>query len=71
MLEAVMADLSLTKVAVALGGGIVVAAGLGLLLGFLAERRHGNGLFAAFFLTLVCVYALGFAARYYLVEVLP
>ena len=66
-----MADIALTKVALALGLGLLAAVGVGFVLSRLAEGRGGNGLFRTFFLTLVCVYALGFAARYVLVEVLP
>lgn len=66
-----MADIALTKVALALGLGLLAAVIVGFLLSRLAEGRGGKGLFRAFFLTLVCVYALGFAARYVLVEVLP
>ena len=66
-----MADIALTKVALALGLGLFAAVGVGFVLSRLAEGRGGKGLFRTFFLTLVCVYALGFAARYVLVEVLP
>jgi uncharacterized membrane protein len=66
-----MADAALFKVAAALGLCIVLAAVFGFVLSRLAENRGGQGLFKAFFLVLVCVYALGFVARYVLVEVLP
>ena len=64
-----MADVSLVKVALALALGLVLAVVLAVVLARLA--RGGKGLFRAAFLTLLCVYALGFAARYVLVEVLP
>lgn len=70
-MDVFMADVSPTRVAMALGAGLVLAVFAGLGLSFLAERRHGHGMFAMVFVTLVCVYAVGFAARYYLVEVLP
>ena len=66
-----MADVTLWKVAAALGLGIVLAAVLGLVLLRVCEGRAGRGLFKILFLALVGVYALGFAARYVLVEVLP
>jgi len=66
-----MADVSLAKVALALALGIVLAGGIAVVLARMAEGRGGKGLFKAAFLTLLCVYALGFAARYTLVEVLP
>jgi FtsH-binding integral membrane protein len=66
-----MAEIALTKVAMALGFGLLLAVVLGFVLTRLAEGRGGKGVFRAFFLTLVCVYALGFAARYVLVEILP
>jgi len=63
---------SLSKVAIALGGCLLLAVALGFFLTRLsAKRAGGHGLFPAFFLALTCVYALGFAARYLLVEVLP
>lgn len=66
-----MADVSLVKVAVALGLGIFLAVVLGFILSRHAEGRGGRGLFKTFFLVLTCVYALGFAARYVLIELLP
>ncbi len=66
-----MADVAILKVAAALGFGIILAAALGFVLLKMAESRGGRRLFASLFLTLVCVYALGFAARYVLIEVLP
>ena len=66
-----MAEVSLAKVAMALGFGILLAMVLGFVLGRVAENNKGHRLFTTFFLTLLCVYALGFAARYVLVEVLP
>ncbi|MEA4856488.1 MAG: hypothetical protein AAGU21_06795 [Solidesulfovibrio sp.] len=66
-----MADVSLLKVALALGFGLLVAVVVAFALSRAAEGRGGRGLFKAFFLVLVCVYALGFVARYVLVEVLP
>ena len=66
-----MADVSLVKVALALALGLVLAGVLAAVLARLARGRGGKGLFRAAFLTLLCVYALGFAARYVLVEVLP
>lgn len=64
-----MADVSLVKVALAMALGLVLAGVLAVVLARLA--RGGKGLFRAAFLTLLCVYALGFAARYVLVEELP
>ena len=66
-----MADVSLVKVGLAMALGIVLAGGLAVVLARMAEGRGGKGLFKAAFLTLLCVYALGFAARYALIEVLP
>ncbi|MFU2210303.1 hypothetical protein [Solidesulfovibrio sp. C21] len=66
-----MVDVSLEKVAMALGFGILLAMVAGFVLARLAEGRGGRGLFVACFLVLVCVYALGFAARYVLIEILP
>lgn len=67
-----MAEVSLLRVGLALGLGIVVAVVLGFVLGRRVEGRPAGGsLFTTFFLVLVCVYALGFAARYVLVELLP
>lgn len=66
-----MAEVALFKVAAALGLCIVVAAVTGCVLSRRAEARSGQGLFKAFFLVLACAFALGFAARYVLIEVLP
>jgi hypothetical protein len=66
-----LADITLMKAAFALGVGLLAAVVIGFALSRAAEGRGGRGLFKAFFLVLVCVYALGFAARYVLVEVLP
>jgi len=66
-----MADVSLVKVAMAMALGIVLAGALAVVLARMAEGRGGKGLFKAAFLTLLCVYALGFAARYVLIELLP
>jgi hypothetical protein len=66
-----MAEVSLFKVAVALGLGIVLAGVLGFVLARMAESRDGKGLFKAAFLTVLGVYALGFAARYTLIELMP
>lgn len=66
-----MSEVSLAKVAMALGGSLLVAGIAGFVLARLAEGRGGRGLFRTFFCVLACVYALGFAARYVLVEVLP
>jgi len=66
-----MADVSLVKVALAMALGIVLAGALAVALARMAEGRGATGLFKAAFLTLLCVYALGFAARYVLIEVLP
>ena len=66
-----MAEVSLFKVAVALGLGIVLAGVLGFVLARMAEGRDGKGLFKAAFLTVLGVYALGFAARYTLIELMP
>lgn len=66
-----MADVSLVNVALAMALGIVLAGVLGVVLARMAEGRGGKGLFKAAFLTLLGVYALGFAARFTLVEVLP
>ncbi len=66
-----MAEVSLVKVALALGCGIALAAVLGFGLGRHARKTDGRDLFRPLFLALVCVYALGFAARYVLVEILP
>ena len=66
-----MADVSLVKVGLAMALGIVLAGALAVVLARMAEARGGKGLFKAAFLTLLCVYALGFAARYALIEVLP
>lgn len=66
-----MTEVVLWKVAGALGFGIVLAAVLAFVLLRLAEGRHGGRLFRALFLALIVVYALGFATRYALVEVMP
>lgn len=66
-----MADVSLLKVALALGLGIVLAGVLGFGLARLAEGRDGQGLFKAAFLIVLAVYALGFAARFTLIELMP
>ena len=66
-----MADITLWKVTAALLFGIIVAAVLAFVLLRVAEDRTGRTLFRAVFLTLIGVYALGFAARYALVEILP
>ena len=66
-----MADVALFKVASALGFCLVLAVGLALVLSRRAEGRGGQGLFKTFFLVLVCIFALGFAARYVLIELLP
>ena len=66
-----MAEVALVKVAMALGMGILLALVLGFVLSKVAENRGGRRLFTTCFLVLVCVYALGFAARYVLIEVLP
>jgi hypothetical protein len=66
-----MAEVALTNVAVALAIGLVLAVLLGFILTRLAEGRSGQGLFKIFFLILLCVYALGFATRYVLIELLP
>jgi hypothetical protein len=65
-----MAEVALTNVAVALAIGLVLAVLLGFILTRLAEGRSGQGLFKIFFLILLCVYALGFATRYVLIELL-
>lgn len=66
-----MEDLSLAVVGAALGLGIALAAVMGLILARRAEKNGGAGVFKAAFLSFVVVYALGFAARYALVEALP
>lgn len=66
-----MADTMVWKVAAALLFGIVLTAVLAYALGRVAENRAGGHLFKALFLTLLVVYALGFAARYALIEVIP
>lgn len=66
-----MADITLWKVTAALLFGIIVAAVLAFVLLRVAEDRTGRMFFRAVFLTLIGVYALGFAARYALVEILP
>jgi hypothetical protein len=66
-----MAEVALTNVAVALAIGLVLAALLAFILMRLAEGRSGQGLFKTLFLVLICVYALGFATRYVLIEILP
>lgn len=65
-----MAEISLVKVMVALGFGLLLAVVGGFVLSRLCENRGGKGVFRSAFLLLVCVYALGFAARYVVVEVL-
>jgi hypothetical protein len=64
-------DVTLWKVAAALGFGIVLAAVAGLVLLRLAEARTGRRYFKAAFLILLGIYALGFATRYALIEVMP
>ncbi|MGD9608610.1 MAG: hypothetical protein AB7U59_04275 [Desulfovibrionaceae bacterium] len=66
-----MAEVALWKVAGALGFGIVLAVVLAFVLGRVAEEHQGRRRFRALFLSLLVVYALGFAARYALVEVMP
>ncbi|HML54467.1 MAG TPA: hypothetical protein PKC79_10255 [Solidesulfovibrio magneticus] len=66
-----MEELSLAVVGAALGLGIVLAAALGFILARRAEKNGGAGVFRAAFLAFFAVYALGFAARYVLVEALP
>jgi hypothetical protein len=66
-----MAEAALTNVAVALAIGLVLAVLLAFVLMRLAEGGSGQGLFKIFFLVLICVYALGFATRYVLIEILP
>ena len=66
-----MADVSLVKVALALVLGIMLAGLLAVVLARMAVGRGGKGLFKAAFLTILCVYALGFAARYTLIELMP
>lgn len=63
--------ISLEKAAMALGFGIVLAMISGFTLARVAEYRADKRLFPTFFLVLLCLYALGFAARYVVVEVLP
>ena len=64
-------DVTLWKLAAALGFGIVLAAVCGFVLLRVSEDRSGRRLFKALFLTLLCVYALGFAARFALIEIMP
>lgn len=64
-------DVTLWKLAAALGFGIVLAVVGAFVILRQAEAQTGRSLFKAVFLTLVCVYALGFAARYALIEVMP
>lgn len=66
-----MADVTVWKVAAALLFGIVLAAVLAFVGLRVAEDRTGGQLFKALFLMLLCAYALGFAARYALIEVIP
>lgn len=64
-------DVTLWKLAAALGFGIVLAAVGGFVLLRVAEDKNGRQLFKALFLILLGVYALGFVARYALIEVMP
>lgn len=64
-------DVTLWKLAAALGFAIVLAAVGAFVVLRQAEARSGRSLFRAVFLTLLCVYALGFAARYALIEIMP
>jgi len=66
-----MADVMVWKVAAALVFGIVLSAVVAYVLWRLAEDRTGGSLFKVLFVTLIVVYALGFAARYALIEVIP
>ena len=66
-----MAEVALWKVAAALGFGIVLAVVLAFVLMRVAGTREGGKAFGALFVALVAVYALGFLARYALVEVMP
>ena len=66
-----MAEVALWKVGGALGFGIVLAVVLAFVLGRVTEEHQGRRRFRALFLGLLVVYALGFAARYALVEVMP
>lgn len=66
-----MADVMVWKLAAALVFGIVLAAVVAYVLWRLAEDRTGGSLFKALFVALIVVYALGFAARYALIEVIP
>ena len=70
-MAAAMADVTLWKVAAALVFGIVLAAVLAFVLLRVAEDRTGGRLFKALFLALICVYALGFAVRYAVIEIVP
>jgi hypothetical protein len=64
-------EVALWKLAAALGFGIVLAAMAAFTVLRLAEARMGRSFFRAVFLILICVYALGFVARYALIEVMP
>lgn len=64
-------DVTLWKLAAALGFAIVLAVVGAFVVLRQSEARSGRSLFKAVFLILVCVYALGFAARYALIEVMP
>lgn len=64
-------DVTLWKVTAALGFGIVLAVVAAFVLLRLAQARTGRSLFQAVFLLMIGVYALGFAARYALIEVMP
>jgi|GEM_PF-4000748 len=66
-----MADVMVWKVAAALVFGIVLSAVVAYVLWRLAEDRTGGSLFKVLFVTLIVVYALGFAVRYALIEVIP
>jgi len=66
-----MADIILWKVTAALLFGIILAAVVAFVLLRVSQDRAGGNLFKALFLSLILVYALGFAARYALIEVIP
>ena len=63
------ADVTLWKLAAALGFGLVLAA-VGAFV-VLRQAQSGRTLFRSIFLALICVYALGFAARFALIEIMP